>query len=107
MGFPSPAKDYVERTPDLNEMMISRPAATIFVPTSDGFVLIDKSMKAVPGSTIYFEAFGLFQLGRLGDRHIACQDGETIEGEALEEVTVIGVQTWGVISAYDGNRPTI
>ncbi|WP_343552096.1 hypothetical protein [Pantoea sp.] len=87
--------------------MVIRPAATLLVPTVDGFALVDKSIKPKVGSVIYFEAFGLFQLGRLGDRYIVCQDGETIEGEALEEVTVVGVQTWGVLSVYNADRPTI
>jgi len=46
MGFPSPAKDYLEHGIDLNEIMVLRPAATIFDPTCDGFVLLDKSLKA-------------------------------------------------------------
>jgi hypothetical protein len=64
-------------------MMIMRPAVANFVTTADGFVLIDKSIKAAPASTINPEAFGLFQLGRLGDSQIVCQDSGTIETEAL------------------------
>jgi DNA polymerase V len=30
-GFPSPADDYVEKTLDLNELLIQKPAATFFV----------------------------------------------------------------------------
>ena len=30
-GFPSPAQDYIEKTLDLNELCIKRPAATFFV----------------------------------------------------------------------------
>jgi DNA polymerase V len=30
-GFPSPAKDYIEKTLDLNELCIQHPAATFFV----------------------------------------------------------------------------
>ena len=30
-GFPSPADDYVEKSLDLNELLIKRPAATFFV----------------------------------------------------------------------------
>ena len=107
MGFPSPAKDYLENRIDWNELMVPRPAATLFVPTDDGFVLIDKSIRPKAEDTIYFEAFGQFQLGRLGRNYIVCQDGETFEGEALEQITIIGVQTWGVVSLHNDNRPTI
>ncbi|RRW77596.1 hypothetical protein EGJ48_03355 [Pantoea dispersa] len=107
MGFPSPAKDYLEHNIDLNEIMVSRPAATLFVPTCDGLVLVDKSLKPNVGDLIYFELYGTCQLGRLERNHIACPDGETLEGEVLNDVTVIGVQTWGVISAREDSRPII
>lgn len=33
-GFPSPADDYIDKTLDLNELLISNPAATYFVRVS-------------------------------------------------------------------------
>jgi DNA polymerase V len=30
-GFPSPADDYVEKTLDLNELLVQKPAATFFI----------------------------------------------------------------------------
>ena len=30
-GFPSPADDYVQKTLDLNELLVQRPSATFFV----------------------------------------------------------------------------
>ena len=69
-GFPSPAQDYVEATLDLNQLCISRPAATYFVRAAgdsmkdagirDGDLLVvDRSITA-----------------RHGDTVIACVDGE-------------------------------
>ena len=69
-GFPSPAQDYVEATLDLNQLCISRPAATYFVRAAgdsmkdagilDGDLLVvDRSVSA-----------------RHGDTVIACVDGE-------------------------------
>lgn len=107
MGFPSPAKDYEENRIDWNEIMVPRPAATLFVPTDDGFVLIDKSIKPKVNDIIYFEAFGIYELGRLGRDYIICQSGDTFEGEAMKDIVVIGVQTWGIISVHEDNRPTI
>ena len=107
MGFPSPAKDFAERRLDLNEMMVLRPAATLFVPTADGIALVDKSIRPKEGDTIYFQAFGQCQFGIFGPGYIICQDGDALEGEVLEEVTIVGVQTWGVISVHEDNRPTI
>lgn len=81
MGFPSPTKDYIESRIDMNELMIAVPSATLFVPTTDGFAIVDKSRKPKVDDIIYFEAFGFFNIGRLGCDYIICQDGETFEDE--------------------------
>jgi len=107
MGFPSPAQDYVESRLDLNELMVLRPAATIFIPTVDGLVLVDKSVRPKEGDVIYFEAWGSFQLGRMGKHHITCQDGEAIEGDALDDVVIIGAVTFEVLHMHEESRPTI
>jgi DNA polymerase V len=107
MGFPSPAQDYAERRIDLNALMVLHPAATLFIPTTDGMVLVDKSMKPKVGDVVYFEAWGTFQVGRLGKYYIVCQDGETIDGEALENVTIIGTVTFEVLHVHEESRPTI
>jgi DNA polymerase V len=62
-GFPSPAQDYVEKTLDLNELLISRPSATYFVRAEgdsmlgagihDGDILIvDRSLTAKHGDVV-------------------------------------------------------
>lgn len=62
-GFPSPAQDYVEKTLDLNELLITRPSATYFVRAEgdsmigagihDGDVLIvDRSLTAKHGDVV-------------------------------------------------------
>lgn len=69
-GFPSPAQDYVEATLDLNQLCISRPAATYFVRAAGDsmreagiqegdLLVVDRSITA-----------------RHGDTVIACVDGE-------------------------------
>lgn len=88
-------------------LILSRPSETLHIPTCDGVVIIDRSVRPKVGDTIYFVAFGICQPGMLGRNYIACEDVETFEGEALEEITIIGVQTWGVISAREDNRPII
>lgn len=107
MGFPSPAQDYVESRLDLNTLMVHRPAATLFIPTDEGLILVDKSLKPKDGDVIYFEAWGTFQIGRLGKHHIVCRDGETVEGEELENVTIVGIVTFEVLHVHEESRPTI
>ncbi|MEK6305806.1 MAG: hypothetical protein V4752_05700 [Pantoea dispersa] len=78
-------------------LITSRPSETLHVPTCDGLAIIDRSVRPKPGDTILFEAFGICHIGRLGPNHIICEDGDTYEGEALEEISVIGVQMWNVV----------
>lgn len=69
-GFPSPAEQYAESPLDLNELLITRPAATYFVRAAgdsmqgagirEGDILVvDRSLEAQEGSVV-----------------IACVDGE-------------------------------
>lgn len=62
-GFPSPADDYLDGQLDLNELLISRPAATFFVRArgdsmtdagiSDGDLLVaDRSREASDGAIV-------------------------------------------------------
>ncbi len=62
-GFPSPAQDYVERSLDLHELLIARPAATYFVRVSgdsmqeagileDDILVVDRSMQPQHGDTV-------------------------------------------------------
>lgn len=62
-GFPSPAQDYVERTLDLNELCIKRPAATFFVRVegdsmtgagifADDILVVDRSIQAEHGDIV-------------------------------------------------------
>lgn len=62
-GFPSPADDYIEKTLDLNELLIQKPAATFFA-SAQGFsminagihpndiLVVDRSIEAVPGNIV-------------------------------------------------------
>lgn len=78
---------------------------TYLLDTQDGYVVVDKSVKPGLGDTIYFEAWDKHQIGRLEKHAIICEDGDTIEGEPLEEVIVIGVVTWVITRAWDGPCP--
>lgn len=78
-------------------LITSRPSETLHVPTCDGVAIIDRSVRPKPGDTILFEAYGICRIGRLGQNYIICEDGDTYEGEALEDISVIGVQMWNVV----------
>ena len=62
-GFPSPADDYIDRTLDLNELLITNPPATFFVRVdgdsmidagihSGDILTVDRSEEAVDGAVV-------------------------------------------------------
>ena len=89
MGFPSPAQDYVQRPLCLNELFNVN-GNTLLIETSSGWAVIDKSKRPDPGIVLLVNIDGYNQFARwMGDALIT-EDGEAIEGEALDGVTVIG-----------------
>ncbi|WP_277268802.1 phage repressor protein [Pantoea septica] len=107
MGFPSPASDYIERRIDLNDVLMPHRNNMILIETSDGFVLADKSLKPAPGDKIAFQIGEYPQLGRLFSTGIITPDGETIDGEGLEGIIVLGKVTSEVLAVYEPYRPII
>jgi len=89
MGLPSPAQDYVQRPLCLNELFNVN-GNTLLIETSSGWAVIDKSQRPDPGIVLLVSVDGFNQFARwMGDALIT-EEGEAIEGEALDGVTVIG-----------------
>ena len=89
MGFPSPAQDYVQRPLCLNELFNVN-GNTLLIETTSGWAVIDKSRRPAQGMVLLVNVDGYNQFARwMGDALIT-EDGEAIEGEALDGVTVIG-----------------
>ena len=62
-GFPSPADDYIEKSLDLNELLIQKPAATFFVRAEgdsmlgagihpNDILVVDRSIEPVSGKVV-------------------------------------------------------
>lgn len=75
-GFPSPANDYIEKNLDLNELMIQKPAATIFVRAqgdsmlgagihSNDILVVDRSIEPVSGKIVICALNGELTVKRL------------------------------------------
>jgi DNA polymerase V len=75
-GFPSPATDYCEKTLDLNQLCIKRPAATYFVRAqgdsmlgagifSGDVLVVDRSLEARHGDVVIAELYGEFTVKKL------------------------------------------
>jgi len=75
-GFPSPADDYVEKTLDLNELLIQKPAATFFVRAQgesmlgagihpNDILIVDRSIEPVPRKIVICALNGELTVKRL------------------------------------------
>ena len=75
-GFPSPANDYIEKTLDLNDLLVQKPAATFFVRAEgesmlgagihpNDILVVDRSIEAVPGKIVICALNGELTVKRL------------------------------------------
>ncbi len=75
-GFPSPADDYVDKTLDLNELLVQKPAATFFARAQgdsmldagihpNDILVVDRSIEAVPGKIVICAVNGELTVKRL------------------------------------------
>lgn len=111
-GFPSPARGYMEKPLDLNDLCVKRPAATFLMLVagdamagagiSDGDVLVvDRSMKASHGYLVIAEVAGEHIVRRL---QLKPRQGLLPENEEYQPIWldddvpahVYGVVTWTV-----------
>ena len=108
-GFPSPADDYIDRTLDLNELLIRHPAATFFIRaagdsmkgagiTSGDILIVDRSEKPRSGSIIIAVIDGELTVKRL------VKNGNTVslvpenpEYKTIEISPESGFEVWGVV----------
>jgi len=75
-GFPSPADDYIEKTLDLNELLVQKPAATFFARAQglsmlgagihpNDILIVDRSIEPVPGRIVICALNGELTVKRL------------------------------------------
>ena len=75
-GFPSPADDYIEKSLDLNELLVQKPAATFFVRAQgesmlgagihpNDILVVDRSIDPVPGKIVICALNGELTVKRL------------------------------------------
>lgn len=107
MGFPSPAADYLSRRLTV-DMFCGISMNSRILETSEGYAVIDVSLNVRHGDTLAVLAGGEVQFVKLAGKALITEDGEAIEGSALEEVVVIGRVTFFIIRALsDDSYPTI
>lgn len=108
MGFPSPAQDFLEPvlTPsyicDINNN-------SLIIRTTTGYAVIQRGGKPAQGDTALINVDGITQFAKLRGQALICEDGEAIEGDALDCVDVVGVLTFEITERCrdrrEGNNP--
>jgi DNA polymerase V len=110
-GFPSPADDYIDRTLDLNELLISHPAATFFVRAAgdsmigagihhNDILVVDRSLTATSGKIIIAVINGALTVKRLVRTAASCRlVAENPAYAALEITEDSEFEVWGVVTS--------
>ena len=107
MGFPSPVADYLSRRLTV-DMICGISMNSRVLETSEGYAVIDVSLKACQGDILAVLSDGEMQYVKLAGRALISEDGEAIEGNALKEVEVIGRVTYFINRALgDDSCPVI
>ena len=107
MGFPSPAQDCLETRLDLNALFIPHPSATSLIEHNGMGYLVDRSIVPKDGGKVCYELFGEVGVGRVSRGQLITENGNTIEGEVMQDVIIMGCVTLEILCVYDENRPTI
>lgn len=93
MGFPSPAEAYVERTLSV-ESICQISANSLVIETTTGCAVVDRAMKPKQRDLVLIDFSGSSQFARVMGHSLITDDGEALEGDALDEVNVAGVVTF-------------
>ncbi|MGZ0750106.1 hypothetical protein [Kluyvera sichuanensis] len=92
MGFPSPANDYVETRMTVESLCHMDGNCTAIETTMD-YAVINRSLNVGQGSMVFIEHCGRNQFAKRMGSALITDDGEALEGESLDDVSVLGVVT--------------
>ncbi len=109
-GFPSPADDYIEKTLDLNDLLIQKPAATFFVRAEgesmlgagihpNDILVVDRSIDPIVGKVVICALNGELTVKRL--KSLGQEIILGAENPAYADITVpeeIELIIWGVVT---------
>ena len=103
-SFPSPAADYVEQRLTVTAAC-NVGANSHVIETDRGYVVLDLSLKVTQGSVLLIRLAGELQFAKLMGRSFITVEGESIEGEAMEDVEVLGVATYAINDLRQDDNP--
>jgi DNA polymerase V len=109
-GFPSPADDHLEKTLDLNELLVKKPAATFFVRAQgesmlgagihpNDILVVDRSIDPVPGKIVICALNGELTVKRLqrnkGQWQLQSENPEYADIVIHDDLELV---VWGVVT---------
>lgn len=106
MGFPSPAKDFVERTLNI-DIICGISANTLTIETTTGYAVIERGKRPKPNDLVLIDLCGKSHFARVMGHSLITDDGEALEGEALDDVSVAGVVTFIINRASGADQDDI
>lgn len=80
---------------------------TLLFERSGGYVVLDISLKPSQGSQVLIQHGGGTELATLRGKSLITEAGEAIEGEALNDVTVIGVVTFTICDVRQDDNAVV
>lgn len=100
MGFPSPAKDYEEDRLTVDNLCGIEMNSKV-IETDLGWAVINIALPVVPGVIVLAMFDGRNHFAKIAGKSLITEDGEAVEGEALEDVVVHGVVTFTINRVRD------
>lgn len=109
-GFPSPADDFIDKTLDLNEFLVTHPAATFFVRVEGtsmieagihpgDILIVDRAMEPKSGNVVIATLNGDFVVKRFRrSRGKSYLLAENPAFTPIEITDTMHVEVWGVVT---------
>lgn len=95
MAFPSPANDYVEARLTVDAICQMDANCTV-IKTMTGYAVINRSLRAEQGNIMLITHCGRSQFAKMMRASLITDEGEALEGDVLDDVTVSGVMTYEI-----------
>lgn len=110
-GFPSPADDYIDKTLDLNDLLVQNPAATFFTRVQGlsmigagihpgDILVVNRALEPVDGKIIVCALNGELTVKRLSDSNghwiLQAENPEFADIPLYDELEIV---VWGVVTS--------
>lgn len=90
----TPSPEFVQPTSLITSDFFRDTTGTFRVDTATGFVLVDPAVRVELGDIVAVQWNGYPMLCRFCGNCLLTEEGESFEGEALAEVSVLGKVRW-------------